>query len=162
MDEALPRHMVTRLIALALIVSMASLAMVACGSATAAEPTPQPPSPPPPPRAPTVLADTSAGAGAAGGSAAEGTEVVVALEDIGGRYGFAPTDLTFNVGDSITLVLTAETEFHTFTVDELELDVAVSGGETVRHTLTFDKAGTFTLICIPHELLGMVGTITVE
>lgn len=151
-----------RLTALILLAALASLAVAACSSATTAEPTPQPSSPPPPPRGPTVLADTSAGAGAAGGSAAEGTEVVVALEDMGGQYAFAPADLTFTVGDAITFVLTAQTEFHTFTVDDLGLDVVVNGGETVRHTFTFDQAGTFSLICIPHGLQGMVGTITVN
>ena len=70
--------------------------------------------------------------------------------------------MTFSVGDIVTFVLTSQTEFHTFTVDDLEIDVSVDTGETVKHTLEFTKAGTFSLICIPHELQGMVGTITVN
>jgi plastocyanin len=58
--------------------------------------------------------------------------------------------------------MTAETEFHTFTVDDLDIDEAVSSGDTVEFTVTFDKAGEFHLFCIPHEALGMEGTIKVQ
>ena len=77
-------------------------------------------------------------------------------------HSFLPSKMTFSVGDSITFVLTAQTEFHTFTLDDLGIDVPVDGGKTVRHTFTFNQAGTFNLICIPHEMQGMVGTITVK
>lgn len=56
----------------------------------------------------------------------------------------------------------AETEFHTFTVDDLGIDMELDSGETKTLTYTFDKAGVYKLICIPHEALGMVGEIVVQ
>ena len=155
-------HLVTRLAATGLIAATAVLALVACGGASAATPTPQPDSPPSPPRAPTVLPVSSGGS--SGGAAVEGTEFAVVLQDPGGGadYSFSPAEMSFKTGDSITFVLTSQSEFHTFTVDDLEIDVSVDLEETVRYTVTFDSPGTFSLICIPHEQQGMVGTITVE
>jgi plastocyanin len=75
---------------------------------------------------------------------------------------FAPSDLTFNVGDTICFTVNAETEFHTFTVDALSIDVSLDPGTTESFNHTFGEAGSFELICIPHQALGMVGTITVQ
>lgn len=79
-----------------------------------------------------------------------------------GAYAFGPSDLNFNVGDTVRFRLTAETEFHTFTVDDLGIDVMLNGGETVTFDYIFYQAGTYSLICIPHEFLGMTGSITVR
>ena len=89
--------------------------------------------------------------------------VTVELRDVGGsdRYEFEPSELVFTVGDWIYFILTSETEFHTFTVDELGIDVGGDAGETETFTFTFDRPGTFRLVSIPQEALGMVGTITV-
>ena len=96
----------------------------------------------------------------------DGISVSVDLEDPGdgGTYRFDPSEFTFKVGDTVTFTLSAETEFHTFTVtdDELCIDIPMESGTTDTFTFTFDKPGTFDLICIPHEGNGMVGTITVE
>ena len=62
----------------------------------------------------------------------------------------------------MTFSLCAETEFHMFTVDDLGIDMAVSGRTNETFTYTFDRAGTFELICIPHQGLGITGTITVK
>lgn len=62
----------------------------------------------------------------------------------------------------MTFDLSAETDFHTFTIDDLGIDVEVDGGTTQTLTFTFDKTATFDLICIPHQALEMVGTITVQ
>ena len=79
-----------------------------------------------------------------------------------GEYRFDPAQLRFEVGQEVTFSLKGETEFHTFTVDELGIDVSMDVGETVEYTYTFDQAGTFRLYCIPHEALGMTGEIVVE
>ena len=79
-----------------------------------------------------------------------------------GEYRFDPPELTFKVGETVQLALTAETVFHTFTVDALDIDCSVNPGETVTFSFTFDSPGTFPLICIPHESQGMKGTITVN
>jgi len=47
-------------------------------------------------------------------------------------------------------------------VDSLGIDVEVDAGTTEEITFTFSEAGTFDLICIPHESLGMVGKIIVQ
>ena len=86
------------------------------------------------------------------------------MTDAGGRgpFTFNPAEFSFKVGETVNFTFAAESQFHTFTVDDLGIDVSVDGGATVDFNSTFDKAGTFELICIPHELQGMVGTITVR
>ena len=79
-----------------------------------------------------------------------------------GEYGFDPSELTFKVGQEVTFALVAQTEFHTFTVDELGIDVSIDAGTTELFTFEFANAGTYNLICIPHESLGMTGQIVVE
>ena len=95
-------------------------------------------------------------------SAAAGREVIVELKDDGGDYAFAPAELAFSVGETVTFKMTSQNEFHSFTVDDLGIDMEVEAGETGTLNFTFDKAGTYEVICIPHESLGMVGTITVQ
>ena len=80
----------------------------------------------------------------------------------GGPFSFDPAGLTFDAGETVEFTLVGESQFHTFTVEELGIDVNVNGGETVSFDYTFDEPGTYTLICIPHQALGMVGTITVR
>jgi plastocyanin len=93
-----------------------------------------------------------------------GEVVEVKLQDPGvsGSYAFDPSELVFTVGDTITFKLTSEAEFHTFTVDDLGIDASVIAHEEATLTFTFQETGTFELICIPHESLGMVGTIIVR
>ena len=111
--------------------------------------------------APTVAATAPAAGQPAPSSG--GRIVRVENQDKGGSgaYQFVPSELNFKVGETVTFENIAETEFHTFTVDDLGIDVSLEPGEPVRHTYTFDKAGSFKLICIPHETFGMTGTITV-
>ena len=109
-------------------------------------------------------APTAAPAAAPAPAPSGGTAFDVSLQDPGGTgaYVFNPADLTFSVGDTISFSLTSEKEFHTFTVDDLGIDENVNAETTVDLTFTFDTAGTFELICVPHQALGMVGTITVQ
>ena len=83
-----------------------------------------------------------------------------------GDYRFEPSELAFKVGETVTFTLIGETELHSFTVDELGIDIDVDAsanpGATGTLTHTFDRAGTFRLVCIYHEGNGMVGTVTVE
>ena len=62
----------------------------------------------------------------------------------------------------MTFVLTAETDFHTFTVEDLGIDESIDGGDTKTLTFTFEEPGAFPLICIPHQSLGMTGTVEVR
>lgn len=122
-----------KLIALFLLVALISVILTACGGSDADSLTAVPPT-------------------------------VITLQDPSGSgsYTFSQSELTFSVGETVNFTLIAEGEFHTFTVDELGIDQDVGAGETVTLTFTFDTPGTFELICIPHELLGMVGTLTVQ
>ncbi len=159
--------MLKRLIPLVIIGVILSLAAVACGGDGDSDPTATPgqSSPSPVPAAPTATAASGGSNGSSQTTAQPGGMTVEVLNrDNGGsgKYAFEPADFTFKVGDTVTFVMTAETEFHTFTVDDLDIDEAVSSGDTVEFTVTFDKAGEFHLFCIPHEALGMEGTIKVQ
>ena len=93
-----------------------------------------------------------------------GKRVDVNMEDPGksGEYVYDPAELTFERGEQVTLVMTSEGEFHTFTVPDLEIDVHVDAWKSKALTYTFDKPGTYELVCTPHETLGMIGVITVR
>jgi plastocyanin len=158
---------VRRLLTIAIFsaVTVALLA-AACGSDPDPTPVPQQSPPPPPPAAqPTTPAETPASTANVPTGCSEGDiSFKIENQDIGGSgsYVFAPSDLTFNVGDTICFTVNAETEFHTFTVDALSIDVSLDPGTTETFNHTFGEAGEFELICIPHQALGMVGTITVQ
>ena len=79
-----------------------------------------------------------------------------------GAYRFSPDQLTFSVGQTVEFQITGETKFHTFTIDELGIDLAVPAGQTVSFQFTFETPGTFRVISIPHESDGMVATIVVR
>ncbi len=117
------------------------------------------------PAATTPQATAAATTAAASPSASVDEDVVkVVNRDPGGsgKYEFSPKELTFSVGETVTFQVSAETEFHTFEVDELEISKEMEAGQTIEFEYTFDKAGTFKLYCVPHEALGMTGTITVN
>lgn len=111
-----------------------------------------------------TVAEGDGGAASAGGGCEGGTARTVDLQDPAGSgtYQFDPSELSFAKGDCVNFTFTSETEFHTFTVDALDIDVSVDGEATENLSFTFEAAGEFELICVPHELLGMVGTITVS
>ena len=93
----------------------------------------------------------------------DGAVTVINRDQSGsGEYRFDPSELTFKVGEEVTFALVAQTEFHSFTVDELGINVFIDPGTTELFTFEFAKAGTYNLICIPHESLGMTGQIVVE
>ena len=95
-------------------------------------------------------------------SAPADRELKVALMDANSEYKFNPEQLMFTVGETVKLNLTSQSEFHSFTVDDLGIDLEVEADTTESFTFTFDKPGTYDIICIPHESLGMVGTIVVQ
>ena len=139
---------------LGLLALLAPLAVAACGSDAEA------PAPAEPPAAPAAAAEVQS----APAAEEDGSKRIVKLEDPGGSgsYTIDPSEFVFNVGETVTFALTSETEFHNFVVDELGIDESVEAGETVEFTFAFNKPGTYSLICVPHEVLGMVGTITVQ
>ena len=109
---------------------------------------------------------------ACGGTSKQGTEEIrivgrrvdVNMEDPGksGKYVYDPAEFTFARGEEVTLVMISEGEFHTFTVEEFDIDVHVDAWKSKALTYTFDRPGTYRLVCIPHETLGMTGVINVR
>lgn len=90
--------------------------------------------------------------------------IKVVNKDAGGsgKYQFSPAKFQFKLGETVTFEIVGETEFHTFTVEDLKIDESVNIGEKTRFTHKFDKLGNFKLICIPHNAMGMVGEIVVK
>ena len=138
---------------MALLLLALAFAAMACGGGGDAEPTARPKTTT---ARPTAAPSTSL-------PSKDPNVVKVENQDPGGtgEYKFVPKDFTFKVGDTITFQMSGETEFHTFTVDDLGIDEVVDGGETVTFDVTFDKPGQFELICLTHQAFGMTGAITV-
>ena len=145
------------------LVVMAAALAAACGG-DGADPTPDSgrTSPPPPPAAPQATPTPKPAPVDGGNGGDEGTPITVVNEDVGGsgQYAFNPADMSFTVGETVTFTLTAETEFHTFTVEDLGIDESLEAGETRKFTFVFKEAGSFDLICLAHP--DMTGTITVR
>ena len=159
-------NVLRRLIPVTVLVVSAAMAALACGGDEEQAPAASRLSPPPPPSAsapaaPLPMTPSGSGPGTGPGPV---TEVTVKLNDSGGRgpFVFDPVDLSFSAGEVVRFTFVGESQFHTFTVADLDIDVDIAGGETVSFQYTFDTPGTYELICVPHQALGMVGTIKVR
>jgi len=147
--------------------------LFACTTEEKATPTPAGVSPAVPAAAPVELVMKAAEALGApypapaeedNGEVGGGTPVTVHMKDPGGsgQYGFDPAQLNFKVGELVTFTITSESEFHTFTSEALNLDRAADARQSLSFNYTFDQAGSFEFICVPHQALGMTGRITVQ
>jgi len=78
-------------------------------------------------------------------------------------FSFNPTELKAKVGESIVLEVQSIGQ-HTFTVDELDVNISLPHNETMKVEFTPSQAGVFTYYCaIPgHREGGMFGSLTVE
>ncbi len=141
-----------------IVTLLATLALAACGGDDSSDDSAS--------DAPVASSDstTTQTDSGSGSTASDANSVVVSAQDPAGsgEYKFVNSEFTFKTGDTVEFKITSESEFHTFTVDHLGIDVAIDANDTETLTFTFDKPGEYELICIPHEALGMVGTITVE
>ena len=90
--------------------------------------------------------------------------VSVSMSDCAGADGcaFSPSDFEFRTGETVRFQLVAESEFHTFTINELGVNEAINARQTRYLDVTFDRPGEYALICVPHESLGMKGAIAVR
>tara|TARA_B100000470_G_scaffold103156_1_gene79655 strand:+ start:260 stop:745 length:486 start_codon:yes stop_codon:yes gene_type:complete len=153
------------------VLSICSLLLFACGSSTD-DPESTEASYSKPPTASNQamqsaaksLGTTVSSSSASSSNLTGGTRVEIKLRDDkgSGSYAYSPAEFTFKVGEIVNFVMTSETELHTFTVDDLNIDQSIDAGETVEFSFKFDKPGTYPLICIPHETQGMIGKITVQ
>ena len=90
--------------------------------------------------------------------------VSVSMSDCVGADGcaFSPSDFEFRTGETVRFQLVAESEFHTFTINELGVNEMINARQTRYLDVTFDRPGEYALICVPHESLGMKGAIAVR
>jgi plastocyanin len=89
---------------------------------------------------------------------AQGQEVTVRMED----NFFAPANITVEPGTTVTWVQSGDNAHTTTSYDGLWDSGLLEGGSEETFSFTFDEPGTYDYFCIPHEDLGMVGTVTVS
>jgi plastocyanin len=76
--------------------------------------------------------------------------------------------ITIQQGETVRFVVTSPDIYHTFTVatdkskQNVLFNLDVFPGKPVEQVWTFDQPGSYYLYCIPHEALGMVGSIEVK
>ena len=79
-------------------------------------------------------------------------------------FRFEPKDMTFRVGQTVKVSLQFANPDsrlkHTFNVPGLQVDEKASYGNSSTFSYTFDKAGTFHVLCAVYN--PMTGTITVQ
>lgn len=76
---------------------------------------------------------------------------------------FEPSTITVAKGQTVKLTLTSTDMSHTFTVDELGINITAGRGQTVTKEFTAQKAGTFTFYCAVsgHRAAGLRGTLKI-
>ena len=83
-------------------------------------------------------------------------DIEIATQD----FEFSTDVIEAEGGEVSVFIDNKDSALHTFTVEELDVDVAVPGGSTAR--VTFDAAaGSYEFICVPHES-EMKGTLEVR
>jgi plastocyanin len=83
-------------------------------------------------------------------------DIKIAAQD----FEFSTNVIEADGGEVSVFIDNKDSALHTFTVEELDVDVAVPGGSTAR--VTFDaSAGSYEFICVPHES-DMNGTLEVR
>jgi plastocyanin len=85
-------------------------------------------------------------------------EVTVNMED----NFFDPAQVTVEPGTTVTWVQSGDNGHTTTSYDGLWDSGLLAGGSDQTFSFTFDDPGTYDYYCIPHEDLGMVGTVTVS
>jgi plastocyanin len=84
-------------------------------------------------------------------------EVTVRMED----NFFAPANITVEPGTTVTWVQSGNNPHTTTSYDGLWDSGMIEGGSGGTFSFTFEEPGTFDYFCIPHEDLGMIGSVTV-
>jgi len=77
------------------------------------------------------------------------------------KYKFKPNSISVKAGEKVVLKVKSRDIRHTFTVDELGIDIHLAGGQTIVQEFTAPRSGTFRLYCEPHRNRGQVGTFKV-
>jgi plastocyanin len=88
---------------------------------------------------------------------AQGQEITVSMED----NFFDAANITVEPGTTVTWVQNGDNPHTTTSYDGLWDSGMLEGGSGNTFSFTFDEPGTYDYYCIPHENLGMVGSVTV-
>jgi plastocyanin len=88
---------------------------------------------------------------------AQGQEVTVRMED----NFFDPANITVEPGTTVTWVQGGNNPHTTTSYDGLWDSGMIEGGSGGTFSFTFEEPGTYDYFCVPHEQLGMIGTVTV-
>ena len=109
-----------------------------------------------------VVALTACGGGSSdssgdtGGGGGGGTPVTVTAKD----FAFSPNEISVDPGETVDLTfVNSDDTTHTFTADDVGVDISVDGGKTGTATFTAPDSGTVEWHCKIHS--SMTGTITV-
>jgi uncharacterized cupredoxin-like copper-binding protein len=82
------------------------------------------------------------------------------------EFSFTPTNIRVTIGETVNLEFDNRGDaFHTFTIDELNLELRADGHTTATGSLVApDRAGRYQIICdVPgHAAAGMRATLTVD
>jgi plastocyanin len=89
---------------------------------------------------------------------AQGQEVTVRMED----NSFSPAHITVEPGTTVTWVQSGNNPHTTTSYDGLWDSGMIEGGSGGTFSFTFEEPGTYDYFCIPHEEMGMVGSVTVS
>jgi plastocyanin len=84
-------------------------------------------------------------------------EVTVRIED----NFFDPANITVEPGTTVTWVQSGNNPHTTTSYDGLWDSGMIEGGSGGTFSFTFEEPGTYDYFCIPHESLGMIGSVTV-
>ncbi len=92
------------------------------------------------------------------------TATAVTFEMKSGGFYFKPNSLKVKLGQLVTINIDTAGGMHTFTIDELGVNVNTPGGQVTTVTFTPTKKGTFEFYCAMagHRAKGQVGTLIVE
>mgnify|MGYP001582939692 CR=1 FL=1 len=117
-----------------------------------------------------IIAFAIAGCGGYGGYGSPQT-TPQAAPPVSGEIGisasyakFQPSRIEVSKDKVAHLKLTSTDNSHTFTVDELGINISIPAGKTVSQDITAGKTGTFTFYCaVPgHRQAGMQGGLEVK
>lgn len=88
---------------------------------------------------------------------AQGQEVTVRMED----NFFDQANITVEPGTTVTWVQSGNNPHTTTSYDGLWDSGMLEGGSGGTFSFTFEEPGTYDYYCIPHESMGMTGSVTV-
>ena len=109
-----------------------------------------------------VLVSLLAGVAVAGRMAYDGPtaapgDIALSTEDME----FVPATISAPSGETTVFVENQDNVLHTLTIDELDVDLQIPAKTEAKVTFNAEP-GTYEIVCVPHEGMGMTGTLEVE